>query len=235
MAIPTNYTRTTFADYLKNEVLFEGANHLMWLDIQEATSVHAGRAVVLSGSTSNDWLDVEPLTEVIPASTTLTMTLTGHTFVTKAVVHNPGDTRIEVTTNLANNYTNPAYRTITYPGVPALPRILNPIYDAIIDETLLRAGLGTTIESITGTDSLKKLRMFGRREVWRMAMQNMVTEYDYASVAGVTNRSDAKIAVTTLFAIEDQRVRNTFTEYQEQIPSAQTEITSRRVSIKPRW
>lgn len=235
MAIPTNYTRETFADYLKDEVLFEGANHLQWLDIQEATSVHDGKAVVLSGSTSEDWLTVEPLTEVIPPSTTLTMTLTGHTFVTKAITHYPGDTRIEVTTNLANNYTNPAYRTVTYSGVPALPRIQNPIYDAIIDETLFRAGLGTEIESITGIENIKRLRMFGRREVWRMAMQNMVTEYDYASVAGVTNRSDAKIAVTTLFSIEDQRVKNTFTEYQEQIPFSQSQVTSKRTPIKVRW
>ena len=153
-----------------------------------------------------------------------------------------------------NPYTGDSYGTenvtdlsrgyFFYPqGIPAPPpapvpdedRVINPIYQSIIDQTLILMGK-TDITTVTGRENVKKLRLFGRREAWKFAMQALAADYGYRTDAGTSGRSDVYHHCKRIYQDEDLRISMMYGEAREQsMKNSQYYTPTQRSKIKVRW
>jgi len=345
MATPTTYTNTTFADYLKDEVLIDTAVELGWLDyttppeiryiddgedevgqsmyIKEkgtfqlpsdylassnwagegsqrapvvATPVSVGRLSsfdkVLSLTTTGNGTTTRTLAEVstvaAPAGTVVGIGDTAFTWAHSepesagsprinysagTVTYNHGfsdgirsrvlatdldigDTTIEFTVALTDAiyevgsgiyeetldnisvvylYHDASIAEESEEEVEETPRVINPIYQSIIDSVLMQIG-GTDITQISGVDNIYKLRMYGKREVWKYAMQALAGDYSYSTDAGGSTRFQVYEHCREIYGEEDARVSVIYGEtIQQAQASGQLKLSTTRTKIKVRW
>lgn len=72
-------------------------------------------------------------------------------------------------------------------------------YDEAVNETLLAYG----VADIASATDIRKLRTLARREVWRAAMAELSTDYDYSKQGDRSSRSQAFAQAQKMFAMAE--------------------------------
>lgn len=206
MSIPANYTVDSFSDWLKDHVLIDTAQELGWIDNPAAkTGYTANFTMATTSNAGTNTLTVVPLQDYLKSGKTLHYG--GYTGVA-STNYPAGSTTIVLTGTHLGQWTAGTSGTF---DVDSTTRVINPIYASIINETLARMGVDD-ITTLTTPAQIRKLRIFGRREVWRMAMQYLASDYDYNSGAEQVLRSQVYEHARILFEQENLRVRHLYTD-----------------------
>jgi hypothetical protein len=269
MAIPTNYTYETFADYLRDEVLLDTAMELGWMDVftEEELSLLEGESEELAikdrvyvgdeawafnsagfatllrdeyrvavGTTGTTVTLNEPAPVDIPDGTIVSFSEGAGVYINgnvNRVVDGAvakGATTMDFTTSAPAGY---GYFYVDYVAPTPPTRRLHPSYKAITDNTLYKLG-ETDIVNITGLNAKRKLRLYGRRETWYMAMQAVAADYDYSSYLGGVSRYQMYQHCKQMYEYEASRVDmlygNTYVD-----TVGQYLTSTARSKIKVRW
>jgi hypothetical protein len=240
--IPASYTTETFSDYLQFEVMIELSLQLGWTDLVPAINptavvniigigeTRAGDGRLTISVTANSATQtILPSQFYIPAGTKV-MLGTFQRVVLNAV--EVGGTSVTFTTS----WNGTKGETGTFYAAPANPRQRNPQYEAIIDETLFRLGVDD-ITTITGLDNIRKLRHFGRREVWRAVMQNVAGEFSFQTndQTGGTNFHGVYEQAKSAFQIEDARINSIYAETNPLGLTGGVRAISSTGKVRARW
>ncbi len=253
--IPANYTRDSFSDFLQFEVMLESAPELGWVgEINTpfdpttpivtrygAHQLGQGKVIITipsavsspHSSTTQQSIEVFPYS-FIPAGTKISLgTNPTTTFVVTATDTFTGGP-IEFTSAVSTSTGTLTKGEFYYTGPDTSLITRHPIYDKIIDETLLRMGIDD-IEMLDTPAELFALRMYGRREVWRMAMQALAADYNYSSIDGLKNRMGVYDHIKHLFLKEDERVRLLFNETAQSVSDSTVRRFTENTQVIARW
>lgn len=257
----TVYTYETFADFLQFEALSDTAIELGWTDVHEsiddgqtplATEVRldsitgvpnrarlVGEGEITISGAAGATKTINPVSEYdIPAGTVISFDANFAKGVNTAIVLNAvakGASSITFTASNAFTGKGYFYNDVTLDPIVPVTRIYNPVYTAITDNTLLALGQTSLSEFDTITE-LYKLRLYGRREAWKMAMQSLAADYPYRSEVGNGGRHDVYIHCKEMFMELDLRISQLYGEAREGVfKQSQYFTPSTTVPVKVRW
>lgn len=263
MAIPTSYTADEFADYLKDEVFLGSAQKLGLDDLVKGTDaiyqdlffVNNGTGVIGEDyATVHNTYNVAPSTMILEVGEVITLEngVTGtiltpydEDFSGIIIGEYPvpvglgyGGTAITVAwSNPTNLHWTEGlrYRRLY---APAVERVRNPIYNAIMNDTLEKMGL-TDIAQIDETN-IRYFRLLGRLEALKYGMQNTAGDYAYSSNSSASTNYGGTVnsQVIRMFQREDKRILDIL-DYENFIPAENSDVPDESLSqdreIKVVW
>ena len=184
MSVPTSYDYNGFATYLKNEVLRQVADSMMW-ELETGADIAAAspQVIQLNGATTDNsrTITVDALPTAIYKGNEITFTGHGTTYTVTT------DAVAGATTVYVFPYVNGVIADNTVGSyTPNHVRATNPVYRYITDEALTFLGY-RTIAEVSSAD-IKKFRLLGRIEAWRTVLGNTTSDVTVSEDGGTLAR-----------------------------------------------